>query len=369
MFSYILKRIGFAILTLLVIIVFVYILVAIFAKNPFFDSPDAKLDTELERLNALKESIRFHYLTPDSTVQRQIPENILVRLGFFIQSIFDPNKPFGDIISPALTSSFGTIPNLFFRPLRTTSIIVIPAFVVSAILGILLGIFAGYNRGKIVDSGINFFVIFFVALPSFIFAPIVIAISIALGFPNRVLEPGTQQAQFFGLGEIIKSWVPPILVVTISSLAGYTSYTRNQVITVLTSNYVLIAKSKGLGRIEIFFKYVLRNISIPLVTLLIPSYIGLLSGSIIIERFWQIRGTSEVIVNAFPKGEINIIMFNLIFFTALAVFTVILVDVSYVILDPRIKYAQASQYNFGRLVKLYFVRRNLLSNRVSAVAV
>lgn len=285
MFSYILKRIGFAILTLLVIIVFVYILVAIFAKNPFFDSPDAKLDTELERLNALKESIRFHYLTPDSTVQRQIPENILVRLGFFIQSIFDPNKPFGDIISPALTSSFGTIPNLFFRPLRTTSIIVIPAFVVSAILGILLGIFAGYNRGKIVDSGINFFVIFFVALPSFIFAPIVIAVGIALGFPNRVLEPGTQQAQFFGLGEIIKSWVPPILVVTISSLAGYTSYTRNQVITVLTSNYVLIAKSKGLGRTEIFFKYVLRNISIPLVTLLIPSYIGLLSGSIIIERF------------------------------------------------------------------------------------
>lgn len=62
-------------------------------------------------------------------------------------------------------------------------------------------------------------------------------------------------------------------------------------------------------------------------------------------------------------------MFNLIFFTALAVFTVILVDVSYVILDPRIKYAQASHYNFGRLVKLYFVRKNLLSNRVSAVSV
>jgi oligopeptide ABC transporter permease protein len=71
----------------------------------------------------------------------------------------------------------------------------------------------------------------------------------------------------------------------LGSLAVYTTYARNQVITVLTSNYVLIAKTKGLSQKQIFFKYVLRNISIPLIAIILPSFVFLLSGSIIIERY------------------------------------------------------------------------------------
>ncbi|TNK87990.1 ABC transporter permease, partial [Mycoplasmopsis pullorum] len=114
---------------------------------------------------------------------------------------------------------------------------------------------------------------------------------------------------------VIKSWLPPILILVLGSLSGYITFVRNQVITVLTSNYVLIAKTKGLGTVEIFLKYVLRNISIPLATALIPSYIGLLTGGVVIESYWEIPGTSKVLASSFPNGEVNLIMFNTVFFT------------------------------------------------------
>ncbi|HGS8484309.1 TPA: ABC transporter permease subunit, partial [Neisseria gonorrhoeae] len=100
----------------------------------------------------------------------------------------------------------------------------------------------------------NVFVLIFVAIPSFILAPIVITISVALGISSVVPRPGEQS-----FGVMFVSYLPPIFVMSITSLAGYVTYTRNQVITVLTSNFVLIAKTKGLSSSQIFFKYVLRN--------------------------------------------------------------------------------------------------------------
>ncbi|UWV84812.1 ABC transporter permease [Mycoplasmopsis felis] len=225
---------------------------------------------------------------------------------------------------------------MFFKFLRFSVIITAPAFIISAILGIFLGILSGYKRGIWIDASINVFALFFIALPSFVIAPILITILLSANVtPNFILPDDSK----YTTNQIITSWIPPISIIVLGSLSGYITFTRNQVISVLTSNYVLIAKSKGLGTVEIFFKYVLRNISIPLAALLIPSYIGLLSGGIVIESYWRVPGTSQIIAQSFPNGEINIIMFNTFFFTLLGVFTTILVDVSYTFLDPRIKYS------------------------------
>lgn len=141
-------------------------------------------------------------------------------------------------------------------------------------------------------------------------------------------------------------------------MAVYVSYTRNQVITVLTSNYVLIAKTKGLKPTQIFFKYVLRNISIPLFSLLFGSFLGLLSGSIIIEKYWDVPGTSQVIARSFPTGEINIIMFSTIFFTGLALASSIFVDVMFAVLDPKITYAAKNKKNYWLFFKAFLERKN-----------
>ncbi|MDJ1646933.1 ABC transporter permease [Mycoplasma phocimorsus] len=368
MFKYILKRLMLAILTMLIIIVVVYTVTALFQKDPFVSLEDAGNNANIKEENL--KLANAYFLKDKSGAWVPVLDRLALYLfgnKFFgmpiyfrastqelfqtisvtgmpqtetIYGIFEGNP--GPIFLPenapginiAEISVDQQIPLLFFRPLKYTIGVTLPSFIISAILGVTLGVVAGYKRGKFLDTFINSASLLFVAIPSFVLAPLIIKWGLALGFPPSYLPIGE-----YTLAEVIKSYIPIIFIISISSLSGYIIYTRNQVVTVLNSNYVLIAKSKGLNQSQIFFKYVLRNISIPLVAIIIPSYIILLSGSIVIERYWNIPGTSTIIVNSFQKGETNIIMFNVIFFSLLSVFTAIIVDVAVAIMDPRIKYS------------------------------
>ncbi|VEU58582.1 ABC transporter permease [Mycoplasmopsis gallinacea] len=359
MFKYLSQRILLAILTLIIIVLVVYLSVAIFAENPFVrqltvSAGDKKALTESQIRDLFEKSKAFH-LTPANLEFAEHKKDWIyfkvspfVRLGYWFKDIFNKEYPFGNVFDQNVFSGSNAknIPDLFFKYIKFSIIITLPSFIISAILGIALGIVAGYKRGTTFDIFVNFFSLVFIALPSFIVAPIFISILLNFNIPPIFQNPSNEEViKAMGWGKIILSWLPPIFIIVLGSLSGYISYARNQVVTVLTSNYVLIAKSKGLSRSEIFFKYVLRNISIPLAALIIPSYIGLLSGGIVIETYWQVPGTSKVLSQAFPTGEINLIMFSTFFFTTLGLFTTILVDVVYTILDPRIKYGTTSKYN------------------------
>lgn len=331
MFKYISKRIGLAILTLFVILIFSYTLTVIFIKNPYEIQLIAETDTEKRR--GLEELSRQYNAIP-----------IITKIGNYFANIF--KFQYGEIFDKS--GAYESIPQLFFEPLKWSILVSLPSFIISATTGVIVGIIAGYKRGTWVDWIISGFVFVFIAVPSFILAPMFLGIFQKAGFDIRFISPYSQGATW---AQTIKSVIPAIAVVSLGSLSGYTLYSRNQVVTVLTSNYVLIAKTKGLGNFEIFKKYVFRNISIPLATIIIPSYLILLSGSIIVEQFWFIPGTSTIIANSFPKGEINILMFNILFFTALGLFTQIIVDISYPLIDPRIKYQASSGLNIFAILR------------------
>ncbi|MEA4162387.1 ABC transporter permease [Mycoplasma sp. 4404] len=373
MLKYLFKRIGFAIVTLFIIIMVVYLMVAHFSDNPFAkkaleqageNNSSAVNAGEMKRL--FENSVKYH-LIPDNLIYENVKTewfnmklNPVIRFGYWVGDLFsNPSNPFGYPFNNSLleNADVKTIPEYFFKYLKYSIIITLPAFLISSLIGITLGIVSGYKRGTVADASINFFALVFIALPSFVIAPIIISILFSMNFPpNFINFNNPAEVEAYGVGKMILSWLPPILVIVLGSLSGYITYTRNQVITVLTSNYILIAKSKGLSKREIFFKYVLRNISIPLAAILIPSYIPLLSGGIVIETYWGVPGTSQVITQAFPNGEINIIMFSTVFFTSLSLFTTILVDISFAFLDPRIKYSASNPYSVTRFIRNYFLR-------------
>ncbi|QJR43947.1 ABC transporter permease subunit [Mycoplasma miroungirhinis] len=345
MSKYILQRIAFAIVTLFIISLFSYVLIATFSTaNPF---REIAVNTKVPNVEAFVKQKEQEF-----GWDKNVLTQYFIYIGKFLSGDFgfvfnSQNNPFGGEIT--------TMPQLFFKPLQYSIMISLPAFIISSIIGIILGTFAGYKRGTLLDSGINIFVLIFIALPSFIIAPIAINIAINSGLPSTVFKQGDGQP----LNVIIKSYITPIFVVTLGSLAGYTSYTRNQVITVLTSNYVLIAKTKGLSNFEIFKKYVFRNISIPIFSIVFPSYIVLLTGSIIVEVYWNVPGTSQIIARAFPSGERNVVMFSTLFFTFLSIITEIIIDISYAILDPRIKYSSSSGKNRLAYISAYIERKRL----------
>lgn len=362
MFKYIRQRILFAILALIVISLFSYVLIAAFAPNPVRALAEKNVSrpgntrTYDEILLELEIANGIRYASGES-----VP--ILTRYFKYIGNIF--RGDWGPIINPDNNPNPGeydTIPKLFFTPLKYSILVSAPAFLLSSTIGTSLGIYSGYKRGKLFDSFTNIFVLIFIALPSFIIAPIAITIAASMGILPEVPDLNSGVSG----GAIFVAYLPPIIVVTLGSLAVYTTYSRNQVITVLTSNYVLIAKSKGLSPKQIFFKYVLRNISIPIFALVFPSFLGLISGSIIVERFWNIKGTSQVIVYAFPSGEINIVMFSVLFFTLLSLVSEIITDITYAILDPRITYGVASKKNYWAFYKAYLFRKKLIKELFQA---
>ncbi|WP_369027370.1 ABC transporter permease [Mycoplasmopsis synoviae] len=363
MIKYLTQRVLLAIFTIFAIAIIVFFLVAYFAENPFVKEWENSGFKAEQAESVFQRSKDTYLIKPDTEFSRFEPlawidkkESVFVRFGYWVKSVFDSNQPFGFVFNQNILSNADvkTIPAYFFRFLPYSLIITLPSFLISASLGIFLGIIAGYKRGKFFDWIVNLLSQFFVALPIFVTASVVILVLLSVfGTPPLFLLP--RDIEINGLSNTIASWASPIFVVVIGSLAGYITFVRNQVVTVLTSNYVLIAKSKGLNQRQIFFKYVLRNISIPLAATLIPSYIGLLSGGVVIETYWRVPGVSNVIVNAFPNGEINIIMFSTVFFTTLSVFTTIIVDISFVFLDPRIRYYSSST-SLLFLFKQYLVR-------------
>ncbi len=340
MFRYIVKRILLAVISLFLLMTIVYLLTASFADIPYTGS-----DTNEETINAWKEANGFN-------------DPVIVRYGTYLHDFFTGN--FGKIYSN--NNGYSYIPDFFFKPLGWTLLITIPSFIISAIIGIFLGTIAGYNRGKLIDTIINIFVVIFIGLPSFVIAPIFLIIANA---SNGLIISQFQYPDVQGWGMTIKSIILPVITVTLGSLAGYTILVRNQIVTVLTSNHILIAKAKGLNQWDIFWKHIVRNIMIPLISYMVPSFIVLLSGNIIIEQFFSVPGTSNVITQAFPNGEINVVMFSIFFFSALSMVGQIILDISYIFIDPKIRYFEESKSSYiKKVINWYKRHKNLKNNTV-----
>ncbi|AZG68760.1 ABC transporter permease [Mycoplasma struthionis] len=366
MFRYIRQRIVFAILALFIISIFVFVMIYSFGPSPIHalaeqKFSDPKNTKPLEQIiSSLEVQNGLRYGTVAEPGEK-IP--VLVLYFRYLKGIF-VDHTFGFLIDSKNNpnpAAYKTMSQLFFNPLKYSLLITVPSFIFSSIVGITIGIFAGYNRGKWFDSSSNIFVLIFIGVPSFIIAPMVISLSLRIGVPVQIPR-ASENAPF---SVLFVAYLPPIIVMSLGSLAGYVTYTRNQVITVLTSNYVLIAKTKGLSSTQIFFKYVLRNISIPLFSLIFGSFLGLLSGSIVIERYWNVQGTSQIIANSFPTGEFNVVMFSTLFFTFIGLIAEIIVDLSFAILDPKITYAARSKKNYWLFFKAYLERRKLAKDLLS----
>ncbi|MBD5423389.1 MAG: ABC transporter permease [Mycoplasma sp.] len=335
MIRYIVKRVVLALISLFILLTIVYLLTASFADTPYQGDP-----------NDYQQWMEYNGFN----------KPVIVRYCEYLSGFF--RGDFGSIYST--NNGFTNIPSFFFKPLTWTILITIPAFIISVVIGVFLGIIAGYNRGKWIDVVINLFVVIFIGLPSFVIAPIILLIA---NSSNGAILSEFTYPDIQGWAMTIKSLVLPIITVTLGSLAGYTILVRNQMVSILTSNHILIAKAKGLTQWEIFWKHIIRNISIPLISYMVPSFIMLLMGNIIIEQFFGVPGASTVIMQAFPNGEINIVMFSIFFIASLSMAGQIILDISYIFIDPKIKYFESTKISIVKNIVNKFKReKNLKEN-------
>jgi len=202
------------------------------------------------------------------------------------------------------------------------------AVVIGLAVGLVLGIVSALKQNTIWDSGAAFIAVLGVSVPDLVLAPLA---QYWLG-----LKLGIFPIAFFD------SWwhsVLPSLVLANVIAAVIATYTRTEMLEVLGQDYVTLAKSKGLGRLAIVVRHVLRNSMIPLITILVPLTAALVTGTLIVETVFSIPGIGEQFVRSIFDKDFPVIMGTTMLFSVFFVASYLIQDVLYGIIDPRIRVA------------------------------
>ncbi len=200
-------------------------------------------------------------------------------------------------------------------------------------IGFALGILAALKKNSLTDNAISLGVMIFISIPSFVVMSILVLVfGYQLGwFPSQY-----PPADLRGMVRLY-ALVLPVLGLSFGAIAGLTRTTRAELTEVLTSEFLLLARTKGLTRPQAVVRHAMRNSMVPLVPGIIASFVGLLSGSVIIERIYSIPGTGRIFVNAMLANDYNLVIGITAFYTVISLFAVLLVDLSYGVVDPRIR--------------------------------
>ena len=311
MLKFIGKRLAFAVLTLFLIATATFFLVAGAPGDPIA----AKVGQMPEQAQAI---INAKYGFDRPVVERYFMYmKNLITTGDFGESIIYTGKSANDIIrdNTLISAKIGLI-----------------AITLQATIGVLLGLIAALNRGKPVDHIIRVLVVLAICVPSFVFAAL---LQYFLAFKWKLVP-------VFGWGGL-KHFILPVAAYAIGGIASYCNYMRNSTLSVISEDYIVTAKAKGCTKNRVVRKHILRNSMIPIVTMIGPAVAGIFAGSFIIEKMFAIPGLGSYYVKAVSDNDYTMVIGLTIFFAILYVFALIIVDILYGIVDPRIRVAKGKK--------------------------
>lgn len=305
MIRYTLKRLVNAVVILLIIATATWILLQLLPGSPFNDE---KLSDEA------RAQIEAKYGLDDP-----LPVQYFRYMGNLLQGDLGNSYAFN-----------GTpVTSIIFGPrLAVSAFLGAQALIIGTVGGIVLGAIAAMRHNTAVDKFTSMLSILGISVPSFVLAPLLqkwLAVELGL-FPIAFFD----------------SWmhsVLPSLVLGISVGAVVATYTRTEMLEVFGQDYVTLARSKGLTRVAVVARHVLRNSMIPLVTILVPLAAALLTGTLIVEQVFSVPGLGELFVRSIFVNDYSVIMGTTLLFALFFVASYLIQDILYGIIDPRIRVA------------------------------
>ena len=203
-------------------------------------------------------------------------------------------------------------------------------------LGLMFGIYAALKKNRWQDHFISTAVVVFVSVPSYVYAFLV---QYFLCFKLKWFPFQVKSGYDFFSWDMFVSMVPAIISLGFGTVAGLTRYTRAELTEVLTSDYLLLARTKGLSRAQTVVRHALRNAMVPIFPMILGEFVGIMSGSIIIEQIFGIPGVGPLYVSSITAATpyYNFFMLLSAFYTLIGLLSGIIVDISYGLIDPRIR--------------------------------
>ena len=203
-------------------------------------------------------------------------------------------------------------------------------------IGLVFGIYAALKKNKWQDHFISTSVMIFISVPSYVYAFLVqyfLCAKLKL-FPLTI--PSEEVASLFS-AEMFWGMFPAIISLGFGVVAGLTRYTRAELSEVLTGEYMLLARTKGLTKAQAITRHAMRNAMVVILPMIIGEFIGIISGSLIIEKIFGIPGVGSLYITAVNIRDYNFFMALTFFYTFIGLFSGIVMDTSYGFIDPRIR--------------------------------
>ncbi len=227
--------------------------------------------------------------------------------------------------------------DVMMQKLPYTVLVNLYSILLAVPLGLGLGIYAALKKNKWQDNVISTMIMVFISVPSYVYAFIVqYVLCFRLGwFPLTLASMESAGSLFSGV--MFRSMVPAVLSLSFGVIAGLTRYTRAELSEVLTGDYMLLARTKGLTKAQAISRHALRNAMVVILPMIIGEFIGILGGSLIIENIFGIPGIGNLYINSINVRDYNFFMAMTVFYTFVGLASGILIDISYGLIDPRIR--------------------------------
>lgn len=306
--KYILKRILYAVIALFVVSTIAFFAVRMIPGNPI-EAMTEKLPDEIRQ---------------QVFEQYGFDKPILEQYKLFFKELFTE----GDL-GESLKYRGRKVTDTIASYAPVSGLLGAEAIAIGVISGIILGIVAALNRGKWLDYLVMFIAVVGIAVPNFVLASC-FQYFLTIRFH---LFPTTGWEGF-------SYTVLPALALSFNSTAKYARYMRANCLDVLNQDYIITAKSKGMSKFRLIRKHVLKNSILPIITLLGPQIALMFGGAFVIERIFAIPGLGSYFVSSVTDRDYTMVMRQTIFIAALYILSVLIVDILYGFIDPRIRISQ-----------------------------
>lgn len=309
--KFILKRLGYMILTLYITITITFFLIHAIPGDPL---------SNLAR--KLPPQIKANYYA-----KYGLDKPVAVQYGLFMKNLV-LHGDLGESLTYPGRSVVETIKS--YAPVSGR--IGIQAIILGFTIGVLLGIIAAFNRNKSADYFVMFLAILGISIPSFVLAALL----------QYFLTVKFQLFPTTGWGEF-KYTVLPTIAMSFGSIATYARYMRANCLDVLGQDYIMTAEAKGVSKISLVIKHVIRNAILPAITILGPQIAMIFIGSFVIESIFSIPGLGQYFVSSVTDRDFTMVMGQTIFMSSLYIVALVVVDIVYGLVDPRIRLSSDSE--------------------------
>lgn len=308
MFKYVLKRVLISVVTVLIILAVLFTMLHSMPGSPFND----------EKITAVQRANLEAKYGLDKPLPVQFVNYLKAMLSgdFGVSYVIQKNMPIASLLRARIMVSIR---------------IGVQAVALGTLIGLLMGIVAAMKRNSFLDTFATVISVIGVAFPSYVFA---MAMSYFIGFRLGWLP------LLYSTADAARSTVMPTISLSMFSMATVARFARTEMVEVMGSDYMLLADSKGISSFRLLGVHGLRNALIPIVTVLAPLTVELMTGSLVVEQIFAIPGIGSLLVSAIQFNDYNVVLAVVFVYSIMFISVMLIVDILYGVIDPRIRLAK-----------------------------